>query len=248
MNQLMGRLYNRIRTFRDKLSGHRELPPDLSQADTDILLKVRPFTMTSPDRVVALIDAIRHLSVNKIPGAIVECGVWRGGSSMAAMLTLLSMEDSGRDIYLYDTFEGMSQPTAADVSHDGVSAAAQLQVAPPGSGVWCNASLKDVKMNVLSTCYPESKIHYVRGDVMDTIPATAPDEIALLRLDTDWYESTKHELEHLFSRLHPKGILIIDDYGHWRGARKAVDEFFEDKRNQYYFHRIDYTGRLILRA
>jgi len=112
---------------------------------------------------------------------------------------------------------------------------------------WCFASLDDVKANVLSTGYAPSKIRFVQGKVEDTIPATLPGPIAILRLDTDWYESTKHELEQLFPLLHPRGILLIDDYGYWAGARKAVDEYFRENRNQFYFHRIDYTGRLVTR-
>jgi len=220
---------------------------DLSEEDRKTVAAVRPFTMTSVERIAALIDATRHIALNKVPGAIVECGVWRGGSSMAALLTLKALSDTARDIYLYDTFEGMSEPTGKDVSFDGSSAAEQLRQATRGTGIWCCASLEDVKANVLSTGYRESRIHLVRGKVEETIPATLPGPIALLRLDTDWYESTRHELEHLFPLLDPRGVLIVDDYGHWAGARTAVDEFFQSRRSQFFFHRIDYTGRLIVR-
>jgi O-methyltransferase len=221
---------------------------DLSPEDRKTVATVRPFTMTSVERIAALLDATRHISLNKVPGAIVECGVWRGGSTMAALLTLKSLSDTSRDIYLYDTFEGMSPPTEKDVSCEGFTAAEQLGKTPRGTGLWCYASLEDVKANVFSTGYPESRIRFVRGKVEETIPATLPGPIALLRLDTDWYESTRHELEHLFPLLDPKGVLIIDDYGHWAGSRTAVDEFFKARRGQYFFHRIDYSGRLIVRA
>jgi O-methyltransferase len=154
--------------------GGAGLPPDLSGEEKQILARVRPYTMTSVERVLALIGAVRHVSASEVPGAIVECGVWRGGSAMVAMLALNSAGDHARDIYLYDTYQGMSQPGAEDVSHDGVSAAQQLRDAEPGAGVWCNASLEDVRNNVLSTGYPEAKIHFVRGDVQATIPATCP--------------------------------------------------------------------------
>ncbi len=84
-------------------------------------------------------------------------------------------------------------------------------------------------------------------EVEDTIPARIPDEIALLRLDTDWYTSTLHELHHLYPRLAKHGILIIDDYGHWQGARQAVDEYFKDAGPDLYLHRIDYTGRILVK-
>ena len=83
-----------------------------------------------------------------------------------------------------------------------------------------------VRELLIGTGYPEEQLHFVRGPVEQTIPDEAPEHLALLRLDTDWYESTRHELEHLFPRLVPGGVLILDDYGHWDGARKAVDEFF----------------------
>ena len=166
---------------------------------------------------------------------------------MAALLTLAAQGDLDREIYLYDTFEGMSAPSEADVSFDGRPAVAQLAEAPKGTGIWCCASLEDVKANVASTGYPQSKFRFIQGKVEETIPNTVPGSIALLRLDTDWYESTKHELDHLFSLLHPQGVLIVDDYGHWIGARKAVDEFFQNKKGQYYFHRVDDTARVITR-
>jgi hypothetical protein len=223
------------------------LPPDLSRQDKEIILKVQPFTMTSVERIAALIDAIRHLSLNNVEGAIVECGVWRGGSTMAALLTLLSEKNTSRDVFLYDTFEGMSPPTAEDRSVDGVPADQLLAATKKGDGIWCFASIDDVKRNVLSTGYPPSKLHFLQGKVEETIPGTLPGPIALLRLDTDWYESTKHELEHLFPLLNPKGVLIVDDYGCWAGARKAVDEYFGPCRKDFYIYRIDDTGRLILR-
>ena len=221
---------------------------DLSAEEKRIVTAVRPFTMTSAERIIALTTATRHVSVNRVEGAIVECGVWRGGSTMAALLTLRGLADTGREVFLYDTYEGMPAPTDKDVSVDGVAAGRQLAQTPAGTGVWCYASIEDVKANVLSTGYPEARLHFVRGKVEETLPATLPSSIALLRLDTDWYESTLHELKHLFPLLHPRGVLIIDDYGHWQGARKAVDEFFQDKQGQYFFHRIDYTGRLIMRT
>ena len=91
------------------------------------------------------------------------------------------------------------------------------------------------------------RVHLIKGMVEQTIPHDAPDQIALLRLDTDWYESTAHELKHLYPRLANRGIMIIDDYGHWQGARMAVDEFIQAQDFKPFLHRIDYTGRLIVK-
>jgi hypothetical protein len=101
-----------------------------------------------------------------------------------------------------------------------------------------------VKQAVYSTGYNRDKFHFVQGMVEDTLPEKAPEQIALLRLDTDWYESTRHELIHLFPRLSRGGVLIIDDYGDWEGARKAVDEYIAQHNVAILLNRIDHTGRI----
>lgn len=222
--------------------------PDLSKAEQRIITTAKPFTMTSTERMASLINAVTYVIQNGIPGDIAECGVWRGGSMMIVAQTLLAHGDRSRSLYLFDTFEGMSSPTEDDKSFDNVSAAVQLEQEQQGTGIWCYASLEDVRANLLSTGYPEDKIHLIKGKVEDTIPQHSPASLALLRLDTDWYESTKHELNHLFPILDAKGILVIDDYGHWQGAKKAVDEYFAEQGETIYLHRIDYTARILVRA
>lgn len=223
-----------------------ETLPDLSAEELRIVSSVQPFTATSPERIAALLNAVTYLVTNKVEGDIAECGVWRGGSMMAIALTLLAHNDTTRTLYLYDTFEGMSEPTDADKSLDEVPAKLQLERDAKGSGVWCYAGIEEVWANIVSTGYPQDKIRLIKGKVEDTIPKTIPSRLALLRLDTDWYESTKHELDHLFPLLDKKGVLIIDDYGHWQGARQAVDEYFAQHQLQVYLHRIDYTGRIVV--
>jgi O-methyltransferase len=222
--------------------------PDVTPDEAVILDRVRPYTMTSEARVIAIIDVIGYLNRYQISGAVVECGVWRGGSSMAAALALHAAGDTGRELYLYDTFEGMTIPTTVDRSYDGLLAADQLAAVPAGTGVWCQAGLDEVRANLLSTGYPEEKTHFIQGRVEDTLPATMPERVALLRLDTDWYESTRHELEQLYPRLVPGGVLIIDDYGHWQGSKKATDEYFAANSKPIFFQRLDYTGRIAVKA
>jgi len=226
---------------------HRAALADLSPADRALVARVEPFTMTSLDRRAGLIGAIDHIVRHRIAGDIVECGVWRGGSMMLAALALIARGDTTRDLWLYDTFEGMSAPTAADRSVSGESAAAQLARTPRGSGVWCEAGLADVQANLWSTGYPRERLHFVAGPVETTIPATLPRRIALLRLDTDWYESTRHELVHLYPALSRHGVLVVDDYGHWQGARQAVDEYFAARNEPVFLHRVDYTARLVVK-
>ena len=220
---------------------------DLTPADRELIARGEPFTMTSLDRRASLLGAIDHVVRHGIAGDIVECGVWRGGSMMLAALALMARGETSRNLWLYDTFEGMSEPTAADRDPYGESAAARLARTPRGTGVWCEAGLADVRANLESTGYPKERIHFVEGKVEQTIPATLPARIALLRLDTDWYESTQHELAHLYPLLARHGVLVIDDYGHWQGARQAVDEYFAARAEPVFLHRVDYTARLVVK-
>jgi O-methyltransferase len=237
--------YDLVRVVRAK-DARRAGDQDFLQ-DCKILEAVRPYTMTSAARVHALIDAVRYLVRAGIAGAIVECGVWKGGSMMAAALALRATGDTGRDLFLYDTFAGMPPPTNVDRSYAGEPAEALLRRAKPGADLWCRAGLDEVRRNLAATGYPAERIHLIPGRVEDNIPDAAPSVIALLRLDTDWYESTKHELRCLYPRLAPGGILIIDDYGHWQGARRAADEFLATLERPLFLSRIDYTGRIAVK-
>jgi hypothetical protein len=210
--------------------------------------------MTGVPRLTSLVDSVRYCVRRGIPGAFAECGVWRGGSVLAMVLTLQELGVNDRDIYLYDTFEGMTAPTEHDVSSLDPPALATWNEARerderPWSGMFGgeNFNEESVRETVLSTGYPEGRIHLVRGPVEDTLPAQSPGALALLRLDTDWYESTRHELEHLYPLLADGGVLIIDDYGHWDGARRAVDEYFERNADALLLSRIDYTGRVAIK-
>lgn len=215
----------------------------------EIYNKVKDYTMTSRYRMYALYKAVKYIVNSKIPGDFVECGVWRGGSSMVIAYTLLEMNEINRKIYLYDTFEGMSKPANNDYS---ISNKTKFDI--PSTILkwekekrkdynnWDFSPLSEVKKNILSTGYPKDKIVFVKGKVEDTIPKVMPDKISVLRLDTDWYESTKHELIHLFPILVKNGVLIIDDYAYWAGCKKAVDEYLSNK--PILLNRIDHPGRL----
>lgn len=211
---------------------------------------VRPFTITCETRVNALINAVEYVVENEIDGAMVECGVWKGGSAMAMALTLKKLGSENRDLYLYDTFSGMSVPTDVDIScfgekaHDLLSKKKSSEV----GSIWCLSPLKEVKENVFSTGYEKEKFHFIEGKVEDTLPKTTPKEIAILRLDTDWYESTKHELIHLFPLLKRNGVLIIDDYGSWEGSRKAVDEYIADNNIRILLNRMDSSSRIAVKT
>ena len=231
-----------------RTSASRRYPADFAQSDIDLWARIRPYTMTTPTRVYALVRAVEYISTNRVPGAIVECGVWRGGSMMAVALTLIRLGDTTRELYLFDTFEGMTQPGTQDVTPSGELAGDILARSEATSNIWAIASLEDVREALLGVGYPEERIHFVKGPVEATIPGNAPEAIALLRLDTDWYSSTKHELVHLYPRLADAGVLIVDDYGHWQGARQAVDEYIAENGLQVLLNRIDETGRIAVKT
>jgi O-methyltransferase len=226
--------------------------PDFDAADRELVARVRPYTMTTPERIVALARAVEYVVDRGIEGAIVECGVWKGGSMMVVALTLARLGAASRDLYLYDTYEGMSEPTADDVSAADGRSAADLLAADASretSVVWAYAQLDEVTRNLASTGYDPARLHFVEGKVEETIPGVAPESIALLRLDTDWYESTRHELIHLYPRLAAAGVLIIDDYGYWKGSRKATDEYFSQPGiPRPLLTRVDSTGRVAVKS
>lgn len=208
----------------------------------------RPYTVTSVERMHALYRATRWIHERRVPGAVVECGVLRGGSMMLAALSLLRQEGAERDLWLYDTFSGMEEPGPEDESVFGLRPRNRWRRRrEEGHNRWGYAPLEEVRENMESTGYPPGRVRYVEGRVQESLPERRPERVALLRLDTDWYDSTRHELEHLYPRLVRGGILIVDDYGHWRGARRAVDEYLEGREAPPFLHRIDYTGRIAVK-
>jgi O-methyltransferase len=222
---------------------------DMGEAFAVAYGRAAPFTMTSRERMYALWQAVKYLARAAVAGDVVECGVWRGGSSMLAALALREI-GATRPMWLFDTYEGMPPPSARDRQRTGEHAADRLAVQeriPGAINDWAFATLDDVKEQMASVDYPPELLHFVKGRVEETIPGRAPATISLLRLDTDWYESTLHELEHLWPRLSVGGVLIIDDYGHWQGAREATDEFFDALGLPMLLNRIDYTGRIAVK-
>jgi O-methyltransferase len=221
------------------------LPTDFDPVHVDVWRAVAPHTMTSPEAVYTLVEAVRHVTSSSVPGAIVECGVWRGGSMLAVARTLVEMGQTERELYLFDTFEGMPEPTEVDVVWSGESASDLLAASDEDSELWARAPLAGVRQVMASSGYPAERVHFLQCKVEDTLPDHAPDEIALLRLDTDWYSSTRHELLHLYPRLAVGGVLILDDYEWWHGAGKATDEYFAANAPAPFLVRIDGVGRRV---
>ena len=165
--------------------------------------------------------------------------------------TLVENGQFEREIWLYDTFDGMTNPTDDDIEVEtkikGIELLKGHDKTTDKYNMWAYAPKDLVIKNMRSTTYPEKNIKYIEGKVEQTLTENSPREIALLRLDTDWYESTKIELEVLYPLLVSGGVLIIDDYGHFHGAKKAVDEYFHSINEEPLMHRIDYSGRMIVK-
>jgi len=222
-------------------------PIDFDNKEIEIIESCKNFTMTSKERMYELIQSVKYIITNNIQGDILECGVWKGGSIMIIAKTLIDLNCKNKELFLFDTFTGMPKPTKEDhniVRDLPASEIFEKQKINENSSTWNSISLNQVQNAVYSTGYPKEKFHFVKGKVEDTIPNNSPDCISLIRLDTDFYQSTKHELKHLFPRLSKGGVLIIDDYGHYSGAKQAVDEYFSENKIPILLNRIDYTGRV----
>ena len=229
-----------------------EYPYDIDKQHIREYKNIKEYTVTNIERIDALLNSVKYISENDIEGDLVECGVWRGGSCMAMAKQMIKNNDVSRKIWLYDTFQGMTEPTEKDIEVETGKRVSDLMENEKKNtekyNVWAYAPIDEVKNNMINTNYPIDNINFIVGKVEDTLYSDKiPNKIALLRLDTDWYESTKIELEVLYPLLSSGGILIVDDYGHFEGARKAVDEYFSKFDKKPYIHRIDYTARIIIK-
>jgi hypothetical protein len=175
-----------------------------------------------------------YIVKNKILGDFVECGVYKGRHIVMMALSLLNYDTRDRDIYLYDTFAGMTKPGVDDVRTGNRPRQENLiekweSHQREDHNLIRYAGLEMVRDTVYSSAYPEEKFHFIEGDIKETVPNDFHKQIALLRLDTDWYDLTKHELIHMYDLVAPGGVVVIDDYGSHEGAKKAVDEFFAER-------------------
>lgn len=223
---------------------------DMDPGFLPIYERCRLYSMTSADRLYGVYKAVEYVQKAGIEGDFVECGVWRGGSMMVAAEALNLFGGPARQFHLFDTFEGLPEPTPEDVDIWGNPAKKWWDEKRTSneSSDWARSHIDEVRANLGQTGYPQQRIHYIKGMVEDTLPAKAPGKIALLRLDTDWYTSTKHEMQHLFPLLSRNGVIIIDDYGHFKGAKQAVDEYLAETGIPLMLMRLDYTGRIAIKT
>ena len=226
---------------------------DLTKNEIKRVKKILNLTMVSSSNLTFLLSAINYIKKNKIHGDYAETGVWKGGVSILSYLTFSEKFKMKKNFYLYDTFEGMSNPEKVDETFKGESSIDLLnklskkKVDRKKNILIADCSIEDVKKNFKKFSNKNNLI-CIKGPVEKTldIKENLPNKISILRLDTDWYSSTKKELEILFPLLEKNGILIIDDYGFWKGARKAVDEYFKNKNVTMF--KIDFTGRMIINS
>lgn len=238
--------YQLLMIYQGMLAEFKDLEPDFQ----GIYERCKPFTMTSVERLYALYETVEYLCASKIEGDLAECGVWQGGSCMLMAFTLLRHRSTIRGIWMFDTFAGHPQPDAErDIDLWGNRALDEWRRhrAEEAGEAWGGAPLADVQANLASTGYPENRLHFIEGMVENTVPSNIPGALALLHLDTDWYESTRIALLHLYPRLVSGGVLIIDDYGHYKGQRQAVDEYFNGRGQRPLLHRIDYSCRVMVK-
>ncbi len=224
---------------------------DIDPLEWAIITEVSGQVCQSPEAIAQLSRAVKYLAENDISGDFVECGVFKGASIICMIRTLQHyIGAKPRDIWLYDTFEGMPKPEAIDKFHsceEGEDLARWERERVGNGSTWVRGPLELVHANLKRTGYPEDRLKYIKGMVESTIPTYMPWDIALLRLDTDFYSSTKHELENLYPRVVSGGVVIIDDYGAFRGAQQATDEYIRDSGLKVLLSRIDEHVRMFVK-
>ncbi len=232
--------------------GKSRIPVELSKDEIELVDHIisSRLSMVSPERLWGTMMACKHIVAQNIPGDFVECGVWRGGNALIAA-SVFKASGVRKKIYLFDTFKGMTEPSKEDVAaNDGKAAIDYFrQKQRVDHNDWCFASLADVRNNFSNLGLLSEDVIFVEGDVLQTLSDTSniPNQIALLRLDTDWYESTMKELQILYPRLSIGGALIVDDYGHWAGSRQATDEYFSNHCPRPFLQYTDRTGRMAVK-
>jgi O-methyltransferase len=194
--------------------------------------------MVAPEGLLTLYQQVAHIDRQAVDGAIVECGIWHGGAVALAAIAHLKHGGGVRDFHLFDSFEGIPEPVAgidgaralSDVhGHSKPSTGGELVVAWDYAELGGPGSVDGVLNLLTDVGYDLDRVHVHKGWFQATVPEAAVriGPIALLRLDGDWYESTKVCLKHLYEHVAPGGFVVIDDYGAYDGCRKAVDEFLD---------------------
>lgn len=236
-----------ISKYKPQAAQTEEFPLDFEKEYVDIIQSVKPYTMTSHERLYQLIYCVKYIAENSIPGDLVECGVWRGGSILSMIKTLQSLKVSDRKLQLFDTFSSNDIFETKSAVAEDAPFRANAEMIKESSKIDFSVNLDDVKRVMRETGYPIENVVFNVGRVEDTIPKSQIDRISLLRLDTDWYDSTKLQLEELYDKVVPNGVVIFDDYGFWKGHKKAADEFLAKRNIKPLMIRNDWSCRLFIK-
>ena len=248
IKKILNRFSYKIISNNDWNAKVENLIVEATKEDIQEFEKVDEISLTSYPNRWSLIQSLKYIEENNISGEIVETGVYKG-ANLILINNFLTKSNMHKKIFAFDTYEGQPDPSEKDFDIKGTKMIEKFEVLKKKNVTPVFCSLENVKKNILN--YSENdleKIIFVKGKVEETLRSekNLPNKISLLRLDTDFYDSIKISLEILYPRLCKGGVLIIDDYGHFKGAQTAVDDFFNNKKN-IWMHRVDYTCRLIIK-
>lgn len=250
-----------LKNFGIQVTRYRKVPKmlgyELEEEAVANIAIVRKNTMLSYPRLTCLFNQVAFCEKNSIEGAFVECGVWKGGAIGLMALANLKYGKVKRDLHLFDAFDDICEPDAE--KDKGVAfeeleqlgfkhkmAGKLIPIKGIYAGIGGHGTIEECEKLLLEKIkYPKNNIIFHKGWFQNTLPLNASKigPIAILRLDGDWYASTKVCLENLFDQVVSGGFVIIDDYGHYEGCKKAVDEFIHEKKLNVFLHFVDYTCR-----
>jgi O-methyltransferase len=203
-----------------------------------LYLEARETTMLSRERLFDLYASVKHVIQHDIPGDIVEVGCW-GGGALAIALAVVQASNSKKSVWGYDTFEGHPEPNPDEFDVWGNSQLERFNELKAQGDDWCKVSLEEVGQNVQRICQSSDGLKLIKGKAEETLKRQLPEVVSIIRCDVDWYEPSLATFEILYPRLSPGGIVIVDDYGHHTGSRKAIDQYFGDLHPK--FTHIDYS-------
>lgn len=243
-----------LNLFQLELKFKKEIkfPPELSVEEIDAIrdIKKNNLTMGSIEKLIDTALACKYILNKNIDGDFVECGVWRGGHSILAK-KILELNNSNKKVWMFDTFSGMTEPTEVDKKFSSKDKAIKKYTETLNNDFsrWCYSSIEEVKDNCKKASLNLTGINFIKGDILDKLENTKlPNKISFLRLDTDWYESTKKELEYLYPLLVKHGVITIDDYGSWEGSKKAVDEYFLKNNIHLFLQAVTHSQRTAIKV
>src|SRR6266404_2296528 len=195
---------------------------------------VLPYTLAGPERISNLYRLARRIERERISGDVIECGVCNGGTA-AVLARSASRSRMNRTVWLLDSFKGMPPVTEEDADGPAGDSAESHVGQEVGNPERVRQVLRKVGAKM-------DRVRFLPGWFQDTFPSVTATQIAILNIDADWYQSVKLCLETFYDRVVLGGFISVDDYGHWPGCRKAVDEFFNARKLPYKLTQVDYTA------